>query len=280
MTTTFRPRPTVSAPTLSPLPFGLLTVAAEEHRADEHAQFGVQYEPASGVTGGVVGLDVYQVPTGAMTPETVEVDGRWPTIFTDPFLIYDVVTGHFAPNSITIGELQARANAKLALNASRWIERGLHTAPAGYACLSAAGTTTLGGGAVSASVGIGLLEQWIADTVGAQGVIHAPRLAISALTSRQLTDTTGPRLQTRDLDTPIAAGAGYLNTGPGAVSAAAGTAWLYATGPVLVNRAQPQLRAVPDGQKADLVHGAATAYATEVVSVGFEAGAAAVLISL
>lgn len=279
MTATARPRVTVAAPTLSPLPFGLLSVAAEAPR-DEHALFGVQYEPVSGVIGGVVGLDLNLAPTGTLTPEHVEVDGTLPTIFTEPFLIHAVVTGHFAPNSLSIGELQDRAGTKLALSASRWIERGLYTGASGGAALAAAGTATLAASPVAPWVGIGLLEGWIADTVGAQGVIHAPRLAVASLTHNQLTDTAGPRLLTRDLDTPIAAGAGYLNTAPGGAAAAAGVAWLYATGPVLVNRSETLLRVTPDGAKADLVHGSATAYATEVVSVGFEAGVVAVPITL
>jgi hypothetical protein len=276
MPATARPRPTVSAPTLSPLPFGLLTVAAEETRSDPHAQFGVQFEPASGVTGGVVGLDINQVPTGALTPETFGgTNDHFPTLFTEPFLIYAAVQGRF--QGYSIGEIQERANAKLALTASRWIERGLYTGASGGVRLNAGTATSLSATPVSAARGLGLIQQWISDTVGAQGVLHLPPVAAPALNDHLA--ASGPRMLTR-LGTPVAVGAGYLNTAPGGAAAAAGVAWLYATGPVQVNRSETQLRSVPDGQKADLVHGTATAYATEVVSVGFEAGVAAVPISL
>jgi hypothetical protein len=271
-----RPRPTVAAPTLTPLPYGLLSVAAQEHRADPHTQFGVQYEPTSGVgPEGVVGIDVQQQPTGTLTAEVLA--DEFPTIFTEPFLIFSVVTGKFFGR--TIGEIQEFGDRRLAAHAGRFIERGLQTGPSGGPALAAAGTTQLATAPVAPTVALGLVEEWIASTVGAQGVLHVPTIAIPRLAEHRQVAPSGAQMRTV-LGTPVAVGAGYRNVAPGDVPAAAGVAWLYATGPVLVNRSETLLRSVPDGEKADLVHGSATAYATEVVSVGFEGGVVAVPISL
>src|SRR4051794_22692856 len=173
-----RPRPTVAAPTLTPLPYGLLSVAASEHRADPHMQFGVQYEPTSGVgPEGVVGIDVHQSPTGPLTAELL--GDEFPTIFTEPFLIYSVVSGKFFGR--TIGEIQEFADRRLAAHAGRFIERGLQTGPSGGAALAAAGTVKLAPGPLAPTVALGLLEEWIAGTVGAQGVLHVPTIAVPRL---------------------------------------------------------------------------------------------------
>lgn len=90
--------------------------------------------------------------------------------------------------------------------------------------------TPTAGTAVKAQYGLALLEQAIADSpVGAQGLIHAPRLVASVLRL----EADGSTLRT-SLGTPVVAGVGYSKKGPTGADAPAGKAWMYATGPVSV----------------------------------------------
>lgn len=86
------------------------------------------------------------------------------------------------------------------------------------------------GTAVKVRYGLALLEQAIADSsVGHQGVIHTSRDAAVALRLK----ADGKTLRT-NVGTPVVAGVGYSKKGPDGTEAAAGTAWMYATGPVSV----------------------------------------------
>ena len=86
------------------------------------------------------------------------------------------------------------------------------------------------GTAVKPRYALALLEQALADaSIGAQGTIHAPRDVASVLRL----DKDGKKLVT-DLGTPVVAGVGYSKKGPDGNTAAAGKAWMYATGPISV----------------------------------------------
>jgi hypothetical protein len=75
-----------------------------------------------------------------------------------------------------------------------------------------------------------LLEQALGDaTIGSKGVFHTPRVIASIL---KVKDSNGV-LKT-NLGTPVIAGAGYSLTGPDGQPAAAGKAWMFATGPLTV----------------------------------------------
>lgn len=90
--------------------------------------------------------------------------------------------------------------------------------------------TPTAGTAVKVRYGLALLEEAIASgPVGAQGLIHAPRVVASTLPLEK----DGTTLRT-SLGTPVVAGIGYSRKGPTGADAPAGKAWLYATGPVSV----------------------------------------------
>jgi hypothetical protein len=90
--------------------------------------------------------------------------------------------------------------------------------------------TPTAGTAVKVRYGLALLEEAIASApVGAQGLIHAPRVVASTLPLEQ----DGTTLRT-SLGTPVVAGIGYSRKGPTGADAPAGKAWMYATGPVSV----------------------------------------------
>lgn len=278
MTTPVIPRPLVPAPTAAPLEYGLLSVVADSVRMDPHTRYGVEYEPLSGTTGGTATITLPSQARGPMTPETFGVDGdptfgQLPLVQTAPFLIYAGVQAK--PVGHTVEELQARAEAKLALQAGALIEAGLLLGPAGdYSDgLAAAGTTSLSATPVSPARAMGLLHRWMADTVGAKGVIHSPVDAVGALWAQ--TSIVGGKHVTR-LSVPVAYGAGYANVAPGGVAAADGVAWLYATGPLQINRAGVEKMPPSTGASMTLAANLSTVYAAEVVSVGYEAGAVAV----
>lgn len=80
--------------------------------------------------------------------------------------------------------------------------------------------------------GQALLEQALGDaTIGSKGVIHTPRLLASIL---KVEDTHNNGVLLTNLGTPVVAGAGYSMTGPDGQPAAAGKAWMFATGPLTV----------------------------------------------
>lgn len=287
---TTRPRLFVPAPTPAPLPYGLLSVADERTPTDPHAQLGVQFEPLHGLTGGIATINADGTQSGSLSAEDFTVEdtalglpynGTFPTVYTNPFLIFAGVTAK--PIGHTVEELQDRATAKLAMGAQYWIEQGLWVGSSGGHHLAASTTTTLGGGSpVTVQQGIGLLEEWIGNQLGAQGVIHASRKCGPALWNE--VRATGNKLMTAVAGTPVALGTGYRNTAPGDAAANTNVGWLYATGPVVVHRSDVQLREVPSGQKTTLNQNITTVYATEIVSVGFAPGtsqvAAAVPVSL
>lgn len=98
------------------------------------------------------------------------------------------------------------------------------------------GVHVLGAGAVSVVDGISLLEGWLGDNYCGVGILHTPRTVAPYATAQQQIDGTNPRLTTK-LGTRWAFGAGYsVNTGPDGTEAAAGSAWIYATGQVNVWR--------------------------------------------
>jgi hypothetical protein len=98
------------------------------------------------------------------------------------------------------------------------------------ASTSTTDVTPTPGTGVKVQYGLALLEQAIADaSIGYQGVIHAPRDVASTLRL----EADGKTLKT-SLGTPFVAGVGYSKKGPTGAVAAAGKAWMYATGPVSV----------------------------------------------
>lgn len=98
---------------------------------------------------------------------------------------------------------------------------------------------TPAGGAVSVKVGIAMLESWIANNYVGMGTLHIPMTVASLILGVDGAVFEGDVLRTK-LGSKIAAGAGYdyPNTGPTGAAAAAGEAWLYVSGEVLVGKGE------------------------------------------
>ena len=96
----------------------------------------------------------------------------------------------------------------------------------------------LGGGAVSATVGLAYLEEAIGAT-GRGGIIHATPAVVASWGFDLL--ETGGVLRTAN-GTPVASGGGYIGADPvSGATAAAGQSWAFATGPVQVRLSDLQM---------------------------------------
>lgn len=97
-----------------------------------------------------------------------------------------------------------------------------------------------------AAVVIGALDAALADQYGGQGAVHVPLAALATLQARSLVRPDG---DTGRLLTPgghlVVAAAGYTGSGPDGAAAAAGTAWLYATGALFGYRSDVTVREFP-----------------------------------
>src|ERR1044072_7022859 len=94
------------------------------------------------------------------------------------------------------------------------------------------------GGAASPAVGVALLEGYAASAYVGVPTLHLPRTVASLMLSTQGLAFSGNALTT-PLGSKGAAGGGYdvANPAPDGVAADEGTYWLYATGEVIVSRA-------------------------------------------
>lgn len=103
--------------------------------------------------------------------------------------------------------------------------------------LQGATDITPSGGAVSAKVGVALLEGHAAGAYAGSPTLHLPRTIASLLAGDQVIEAQGGKLYTR-LGSKVAAGGGYdvSNIGPDGTPAAEGTYWLYASGEVVALR--------------------------------------------
>lgn len=102
------------------------------------------------------------------------------------------------------------------------------------ASLSASYFPELGADPVSASLGLAMAGQALANCAhGGRGTIHAPQTIADLwlYEGSGIVEDNG-RLVTRVRRDVVIAGAGYPGTGPGGTAPAAGTAWIYVTGPV------------------------------------------------
>lgn len=117
-------------------------------------------------------------------------------------------------------------------------------------------------GALHIVNGIGVLEDWLANNYGGEGVLHVPAGAASLLSSNTIVDfARGTEAPTTLMGNCIVLGAGYTaNVGPAVlpatdpVPAPAGEAWLFITPPIRIRRDQPSLTTTTEQQQ--------TAYST------------------
>lgn len=116
--------------------------------------------------------------------------------------------------------------------------------PQGIRLQTAASPLVTGGD--DAAVVLGQIESSLAACYGGQGVIHIPYSALPTFTSRMLVMPESPTGPLRTLaGNLVVPGVGYTGSSPAGAAAAAGTAWIYATGAVFSFRSDVYVREFP-----------------------------------
>jgi hypothetical protein len=91
------------------------------------------------------------------------------------------------------------------------------------------------GGPYSPATGLGVLEGLLAGCYGGVGVIHVPLRALATLAKDNVVMRDGNQLRSVG-GSLVAGGGGYPGSGPDGAPAAAGEAWIFATGAVMMYR--------------------------------------------
>jgi hypothetical protein len=229
----------VSPPPLERYPFGLLSAASVLPMVDTRWEmYGVTYYTADCEVSGGLWLDECLFPD-VPADRTKDIAAGLVPVNGVPFLVYDGM----ACESLGLAEVAPVAENKFAQREQYWVE---HTVQAQVLHVN---TDVIGpAGPVGLSEGVGLLEKAIAAQYGGVGVIHAARELAAPLTGRYLVRRDGARMRT-PMDNLYAFGAGYTTDDPTGAAAAAGQAWLYATGPVVLYRSEVQVREEFDYRK-------------------------------
>jgi len=179
-------------------------------------------------------------PCSTGTFEVKVEGGGMPVERFDPFAVYTPITC----SSMGIGsarEFAGRAEIALEATLSMGIEEGLAKGipgqiPSINPYFGDSNLAILGGGAVSAIVGLSYLENSIGST-GRQGIVHLTPAVASAVANLLCfeEDENGNRYPYTASGNRVAIGDGYIGTDPDlGASPAAGQDWIFATGPVEV----------------------------------------------
>lgn len=230
----------VAAPAIQPYGYGLFSVAMmPPPEADPHWRCGVEYEPYACGKARVEG-DRCAAPQPDKT-----VDDGVPGASGTPLTVYD---GYLCrlPGRPSPQEIRDRATQKLLLGEQRAVEEAFWTGAAANephladpdAVVLNAVPLPAAADALHVVAGVAALEGYLAANYPGIGVLHAPRGVATLLDRHHLVDDQRGTLRTL-LGTAVAAGGGYVvNTGPTGDPAPDGTAWIYATGAVVIRRGE------------------------------------------
>lgn len=275
----------VEAPALTPYAFGLFSAATmPPEPADPHWMCGIQYEPYACDQAKLIADECEADP-----PPEKAADPGVPLVEGTPFVVYDGF------NCSIVGRSEAdiidRARRALTLGEQRAVEEAYWTGSLGNTPnLANPDAVVLNpvdppgpADALSLAAGLAALENYLASNYGGLGVIHMPR-GVATLLTRDglLCGCGGTRGKlTTALGTPVAAGGGYVaNTGPDGSPAPPGTAWMYATGRVVIYRSDivinPDSVAQAFNRKTNTVH----ILAERTYVVAHECVLAAVLVTI
>lgn len=222
-------RHVVAAPSVTPYRFGLFSVAEIRTAAlqgagvDEHWRFGVTWETEACGESSVT-FNPCQVEIVA----PLESDRLCSILEYAPFTVYaydtDAVPGK------TLDEHRQNAIARLQNGEQRSVEQVM------WALLQAADPVPTNLTALPGWLGLGWVEQQIAELYGSQGVIHMNRSTATALALYLKPD--GAIMRTV-LGTPVVVGGGYDPlTDP-----ATDSAYIFGTGPVVMYRSEVDTQA-------------------------------------
>lgn len=205
---------TVDAPPLKPMKGGLLSVANIIPDPTGRAGYeGVRF--LAHLTG------VAKVVPAPGTPKEFE---RQAVVTGTPFKVYRGVE----TNLFEQFDLQSLADEVFTAGETAAAEAALQPVLNG----AAQDVTPTPGTPVGVIEGVAILEEWIAERYGGLPLLHMNRYGTTHTSSKGLLRPEGTDIVTFQ-GTPIANGAGYGQTGPGAVVATyPGRYWIYVTGQV------------------------------------------------
>lgn len=254
-------RPIVDAPAFTPLPYGLWD-AAQHPAAPDHWQTGVTWIDRCPTGDTTYDECVTVTGTGEAPPappaktENIEQTFRGATAFT--------VFAEFDCSPVGLADAATVAEDSLARVESSQIESAFWTGAAGGQpglvlphlaanaevldssgiVLQSAATIAVTGDDVA--IGLGQLEHQLDQcNASSQGVIHIPRFALPTFTASLLVTEVNGRLMTQSGNLVVVSG-DYPGTSPAGAAPDAGTAWIYATGPVFAYRSDVFATRVPD----------------------------------
>jgi hypothetical protein len=292
-------RQLVDPPQRTPMPYGLFTVVEARHDGGSHWKNGVEWQPLCGGSGTTFDYCV----TGGPGPGFIPTGQRLNRA-ANPFTVYAEMDCSL-PSGNVWGGYYEDVQELLKLTEQYQVEQsfwtGLIGGPGGltnqvYPHL-ASNTTVLQSvtgsnatitlqpaatvvvtGAVSATRGIGLLEAAVSGCYDGEAVLHVPNQAIPVMASNVLFFRDGNVLRTFN-GNKVVAGAGYGgNTGPDGTPAAAGTAWVYATGAMFMY--QGDISVMPQESTLDRSNNTVHAIAQRTYVLGWDCCLYAVQINI
>lgn len=247
-------RPIVNPPAFTPLPYGLWDVAQKPTPPD-HWQQGVTWIDQCPV--GDTTYDECLTVTGTGSPPappakapTLEQTFRGATAFT--------VFSEFDCSPVGLADIDTVAEMALARAEHSQVERAFWTGTAGgqpgivlphlaadadvfdangillqpAAVIAAEGTDAV---TLDPATAFGELEQQLDQCYGGEGVIHVPRFVLPTLVALRVVGLTDGVFRTASGNLVVVSG-DYPGTRPDGTAPAAGTSWVYATGPVFAYR--------------------------------------------
>lgn len=237
-------RPIVDPPVFTSLPFGLWD-AVQKPTAPSHWQNGVTYIERCPDGDTTYDECISVTGTGA-PPEPSVKTGNVSQTFrgATPITVY----ARFDCSPVGIGQAEEAATEALSRVEASQLEFAFWTGLAGdqtvvFPHLAANAEVddaesillqtpaTICAQNVDIVRGLGELENCLADCISGQGVIHVPPEALPALFAWNLAIRRDNGLFT-PAGHQIVAGTGYPGTGPDGSDPPAGSAWIYATGPM------------------------------------------------
>lgn len=187
-------------------------------------------------------------PCSAGTYRDKESDSNWSQPRFDAFVAYLPISCSTITAAPEVFAMRAEAvlNATISFAVEQALAQGVVGSSNPY--FGDTALTQLGGAAVLPQAGLNYLENAIGAT-GRQGIIHASPGTVSAWNFVNLVTDNGEGYIETANGTPVVSGGGYINTDPvgkAGSDPSVGQEWAFATGPVKVFMAAPEVMQVSD----------------------------------
>lgn len=268
-----------------PAKYGLLSSVTPFTPGDDHWQAsGIQWEDDLCGDGTQTFLDNCPPASGFTKPAERNLD----FCASDPFLA--IGSFNCSPVGRPAGEAFEIARRRLLAWEGRQVEKTLWTGitangnvnPSfafGNDECSITPVDINAAGAVNPVAAIALLESALGDETACGGLIHVPANVVAYLAANKQIEVQGDNIYSPS-GYQIVAGQGYVGSGPANVAAVAGTAWIFATGPMLIARSNVIMvpDAVAEGVNRQINN--ITVRAERFYSVGFSCSLLAVRATL